>query len=375
MNKLLVVIGFFGATLIGFAQQKMLFDHPEDLEITRKAVEKIYNYDFEGGAKYIELLKKDYSKHPAYITLQCLSMYQQSVFDLEKDKEAPDYYEKLKQGLVYADALYNKKSQSDEAVFFELIIHSYLALYHNENKNVLSAAGKGKRTYKYLKKGYKRKEYNPEFYLTSGLLDFYTVRYPESNPMAKPIMWFFPDGDKERGIKYIEEGAKKATFTKPECYGYLMHIYLKYQNDFLKAEKTSKEALGLYPNNLFIKCRYTEALLFGGKYEEAKVYINELLDSDMEFFKFVGYTLNGIYYERSKENHEIARNNFAKAKEIGEKNVKVTFDYLSMVYNGLARYYNHVKDEDKASLYYELSLEIAEHVSVIEEAKAYLDAH
>ncbi len=375
MNKLLFFLVLFGSTLSGVAQQKMLFDHPKDLEIARKAVGKIYNYDFKGGEVYIEQLKKDYGHHPAYITLQCLSMYQQSVFDLTKDKEAPDYYAKLKLGLEYADELYNKKSQSDEAIFFELILHSYLALYHNENKNVLSAAGEGKRAYKYLKKGYKRKESNPEFYLTSGLLDFYVVRYPEAYPIAKPIMWFFPDGDKARGIKYIKLGAQNATFTKPECYNYLIHIYLKYQDDYSAAEKTSKEMIKLFPGNDFNKCRYAEALLFGGKAEAAKQEINKLLNSKIEFFKFVGYTLNGIYYEQYKKNDEIARNNFAMAKEIGEKNVKVTYDYLSMVYNGLGRHYAKMSDIEKAETYYGLSLGIAEYVSVIKEAKDYLDAH
>lgn len=375
MNKLLFTILFFGSTLLGVAQQKMLFDHPKDLEIARKAVEKIYNYDFKGGEVYIQKLKKDYEHHPAYITLQCLSMYQQSVFDLTKDKEAPDYYAKLKLGLEYADQLYSKKSQSDEAIFFELVMHSYLALYHNENKNVLSAASEGKRTYKYLKKGYKRKESNPEFYLMSGLLDFYVVRYPEANPIAKPIMWFFPDGDKERGIQYIKTGAQKATFTKPECYSYLIHIYLKYQDDYSKAEIASKQMINLFPGNGHNKCRYAEALLFGGKYEAAKQEINKLLESKIEFFQFVGYTLNGLYYEQYKHNDEIARNNFAMAKEIGEKNVKVTYDYLSMVYNGLGRYYKKAGDIEKAEAYYELSLGIAEYVSVIKEAKHFLDTH
>ena len=106
-----------------------------------------------------------------------------------------------------------------------------------------------------------------------------------------------------------------------------------------------------------------------------KQEINKLLDSKIEFFQFVGYTLNGIYYEQHKHNDEIARNNFAMAKEIGEKNVKVTYDYLSMVYNGLGRHYAKTGDIEKAKIYYELSLGIAEYVSVIKEAKDFLDTH
>ena len=139
--KSLLIMSFFLFTQLSFAQQKMIFDHPEDLKWAQLAVEQVYNYQFAAADVYIERLKEDYEKHPVYNTLKSLAMYQQSVFDLEKDKNDPVYHAKLKSALEYADLLYKSHKDSDEAIFFELLVHSYLALYHNENKNFMNAAG------------------------------------------------------------------------------------------------------------------------------------------------------------------------------------------------------------------------------------------
>lgn len=367
---ILLLINFSFAVL---SQQKMIFDHPEDLEIAQKAIQKIYNNEFKEGKEYAIKLKKDYEKHPAYTLLECISLYQKSVFDIDKDKEDPFYYSKLKLTLSHANTLYENSPNSDEAIFFELIIHSLLARYNNENKKFLNAAGEAKRSYKYIKKGYKRKESNSEFYLSSGLLDYYLVQYPEANPIVKPLVAaFFPKGNKEQGIDYFKKGAKKAVFTQPECYGYLNLVLLKYENRYEEGLKYTKEALDLYPKNTFNRCQYAEALLFTKDYQKAKKEIDQLFKSDIAFFKFVGYTLNGIYFEKYKKDYKTAYENYTKAVEIGERNVKVSFDYLSMAYNGLGRYYDHKNEEKSASSYYKKSLKIAEYVSVKTEAKAYL---
>ena len=342
------------------------------MEIAKKIVDHVYNYEFEEADKYLNKIKVKYEKHAAYTVLKSLRIYQQSVFDLDKDKADLEYLALLERSIKYADQLYKEDPKSDEAIFFELLTHSYLALYENENKNYINAATEGKRTYKYFKKGYNRKESNPEFYLSSGLLDYYIEQYPELNPSVKPLMWFFPDGDKERALRYFRLGADKAVFTSPECLSYLVHIYVKYESDFSNALLIGKECVEKYPKNLFLRARYIEALLAMKKYHEAKIEIDLLLSSDLLFFQFVGYTLNGVYYEEYRHNYEIAKNNFLKAVEIGEKNVKVTFDYLSMAYNGLGRVYDHDKDEIRAKYYFEKSLEIVEYESVKKEAKMYL---
>ena len=307
--------------------------------------------------------------------LRLLRLYQQSVFDLNKDKSDSDYLALLELSIKHADQLYKEDPKSDESVFFELISHSYLALYHNENKNYITAATEGKRTYKYFKKGYSRKESNPEFYLSSGLLDYYIEQYPESNPSVKPLMWFFPDGDRERAFEYFKLGANKAVFTSPECLSYLIHIYIKYEGDFSSALIIGEECIEKYPANLYLRTRYIEALLGLKKYSEAKNEIDILLKSKLEFFQFVGYTLNGIYYEEYRKKYGISKNNYLKAIEIGEKNVKVTFDYLSMAYNGLGRYFDRIKNITEAEECFDKSLEIAEYESVKEEAEMFLDKY
>lgn len=172
-NFIFITLCLLGDIHLSAQSDMRIFKDQNSLDIAKQIVDNVYNYDFAKAEELIESLKPKYGEHPAYIIMKCLSRYQKSVFDIDRDKADPTYYEWLKKAIRLSDEMYDKDSDDDEAIFFELISHSYLALYHNENKNMLSAASEGKRTYKYLKKGYSRKEQNPEFYLSSGLLDYY----------------------------------------------------------------------------------------------------------------------------------------------------------------------------------------------------------
>lgn len=374
MTRTGLVFIFVLHVLVGFSQQKKaVFSDPVALKYAQEVVDKAYNYDFDDAGKSLLFFTKSYSNHPVYPILSTLISYQKSVFDLRKVANDVSYYNNLKLASKLADELYEEMGDTDEAIFFELLAHSYLAMYHNENKNYMSAVGEGRKFYKYLKKGYDRKESNPEFYFTSGLFDLYIDIYPKVNPSVAPIMWFFPDGDKNRAMQFFAIGANKAVFTKPENMAYLIHVNLKYDMNYTEGVKEAKRTCLEYPNNLYFKSRYAEALVFNKQYTEAKEEIDKLLNSGIEYFQFIGYVLNGLYYEHGRDNVEIAKNNYLRAKELGEVNTKLTFDYLSMVYNGLARAYIQENKKESVKYYYKKSLSIAEYTSVKKEAEAYLN--
>lgn len=374
MTRAGLFIVFVLNVFVGVSQQKKkVFADPVALKHAEEVVDKAYNYDFDGASKSLSYFTKSYSNHPVYPILSTVIAYQKSVLNLRKVVEDVSYYNNLKLASKYADELYAEMGDADEAIFFELLAHSYLAMYHNENKNHVSAVGEGRKFYKYLKKGYDRKESNPEFYFTSGLFDLYIDVYPKVHPSVAPIMWFFPDGDKNRAMQFFSIGAQKSVFTKPENMSYLIHVNLKYDMKYAEGVKEGARTCAAYPNNLYFRARYAEALVFNKQYEEAKIEIDKLLNSGIEYFQFIGYALNGLYYEHGKNNIEVAKNNYLRAKEIGEVNTNLTYDFLSMVYNGLARAYIHENKKESTKYYYKKSLSIAEYTSVRQEAEAYLD--
>lgn len=67
--------------------------------------------------------------------------------------------------------------------------HGYIALIHNYNNEKMKAASEAKKAYDYVMDGFKYMQHNPEFYFSSGLYNYYMIRYPEDHPIVKPVVF------------------------------------------------------------------------------------------------------------------------------------------------------------------------------------------
>ncbi len=372
MKQFLFFLTFF-LSFFGFSQRRIYSDS-EGRKLGREALNKIYNYDFNEAEKLIEQkIKPLYEFHPAYPLLKSFVYYHKSLPLLGDNPYKEEHLLSLQQTIEYADKMLDKDKNDLEATFFMMLGSSFLALFHADNGDYFKAMSEAKTTYSYIKKGFKLKEKNADFYLSSGLYHYYVVQYPENKPIVKPLMWFFPNGDKVKGLSWVKLGAQKGFFTKAEALMYLTHIELKYEESYSEAVKYGGQLSKLYPNNSFFLAQYAETLLFNKEYEKAKVELDKLQKSDQEFFQMAAYTLLGIYYEKGKNKYEIASSYYTKAQKIGERNTKYSYDYLGFCYAGYARIALVKSNKEKAKHWYEKTLDTSEYPSVKREAEQFLD--
>ena len=87
--------------------------------------------------------------------------------------------------------------------------------------------------------------------------------------MLRPILMFFPKGEKELGIKQLEEVANNAFYTRVEAQYFLMRIKAFEENNIFEALRLGEYMFTRYPNNPYFHRFYARMLYSAGQYNKA----------------------------------------------------------------------------------------------------------
>ncbi len=333
-----------------------------------KTLDNVYNNNFVESDNLIRQLQTRYPQHPAGPMLRAMHLYWQFI-PLQSNRNAvAQYAQACEQALVLAKKRLNKDPNDPEGVFFALTAHSYLALNHHNNDQIMRGVDEARRTYSYMKQGFTLMEKNPEFYFTTGLYNYYVERYPMDNPIVKPMMWFFKSGNMPLGLRQMETAARRATFTRYETAYYLAHIYLQHENTPTRASSWLRGLSERFPNNPIYLMRYIESLLLTDRPAEATALLPRLKAMNRPFLTVPIRLFEGLLAQ-TKNDREAAEHFQAALRS--PTVAPYTKEYHAMAYTGLARIALRSNNRSLAKTYYGKALEVADYKSVQAEAKGF----
>jgi len=139
-----------------------------------------------------------------------------------------------------------------------------------------------------------------ELKFLASLYHYFYQYYKSENPVFGPLMWFFKEGDKNTGLRWLEEVASQESIVRAEALIYLSHIYLRLENEPERAFHYAETLHRLYPDNLKFHELYIESLLATGSMKkEDKGMIEELMKADKVYFQKYGKTYNALFLANS----------------------------------------------------------------------------
>ena len=349
---------------------QILYDTPTQ-ELVLEAIDHIYNYEFAAVEPVARQIRAKYPNHPVNAMLKAMQMQWQYLPVKDNKAMSGQYAKLLEECIAKAKVLEKNEKTRPEAAFFSMAGHGYVALIHNYNDEKMKAASEAKKAYDYVMAGFKYMNHNPEFYFSSGLYNYYIIRYPEDHPIVKPVVLFFKDGNREEGLRQMDIASKKGMFTRTESSFYLARIYLKHEQRYDKASSYLGNLVEKYPNNPIFLMKHTEALLLLGKYDEAQPFIEKLKKRNESFFSLVSHTLEGMYLEKQSRNDQAAQRLYLTAIR-QPRDEEYTKEYQAFAYAGLARIAIRAGDKRKATEYYKIVSDLAEYKGTLKEAKNFL---
>ena len=361
----LLIIGTFYCLQIWPQQAKM--------ELVKQGMDHIYNLDFQKSQVVIDRIERKLKGSAIPDLMKALEVFWQ-YYPVHLQEVALSRY----QG--YLERSYNRSLEvlendpkNPEATFLAMAAQGLLAESYAESGRSFKAVGAAKRAYNYVKEGAARKDQFEEFYLSTGLYNYYREYYPEAHPIYKPFMSFFMKGDKELGIKQLEYAAKNTSISHVIAKYYLSYIYLRYEHIPVKALRQGKNLHETYPGNKLFSAIYLESLIINKKYQEATPLAMRLQSDSNPFLKIYGDLFMGVIEEEKNMNFQLAEKLYQRVLRSNDKHDMERDHLEAYAYLGLGRIYQQRNDPAQARKFFRESMDKAGTEAMKNEAKSYLN--
>jgi tetratricopeptide (TPR) repeat protein len=370
MLALLFVLFFLGSTSsraqmetdsiftdIGKSENYLLLDKSLQFRIT-DAVNSMYNFDFATAERGFTVLKYTYPDHPLPYFLMGLSQWWKIAVDMENKSHDAAFLSQMDEAIEKAKALYDKDPNNKEASFFLAGAYGFQGRLHSERQNWTKATFAGKNALKYLELSKGEDELNPELLLGDALFNYFSVWIPKNYPLLKPVMVLFPKGDKDLGIKQLEDVATNAFYARVEAQYFLFRLYASEERQPFKALTITSYLHDKYPNNPYFHRFFARQLYAVGRGDEAKDVSLEILRRIDE--GWTGYEGNsGRYaaffaaqhYERIGDT-ATAKRYYLKALSFGEETESQESGYHLYALIQLGKIAVAENDKKKAKVYF-----------------------
>ena len=214
-----------------------------------QGIEQIYNIKFEKAEKTFRGLIADYPKHPAGRFF--LAMIDWWKIRLNSGNEDYDdiFYQKLEDVIYFCEEILDDDSENVDALFFLGGSIGFRGRLRIMRESWLSAADDGREALPVVEEAALLDPDNLDVQLGFGIYNYYAEVIPDEYPLVKPLMIFFPSGDKKLGIKQLKSTAMNGLYAKHEARYFLMTLYYNFEKDWESAQHYSEMLTSSFPNN------------------------------------------------------------------------------------------------------------------------------
>ena len=283
-----------------------------------EAINSMYNFEFKKAQSHFNYLQKKYPWHPLPYLLKGLNYWWQIVPNYDNTSYDRDFLAYMDTTKITAENIRDNYNEI-EGAFFLAAAYAFEGRLHSERRDYRKAALAGSKSLKYLGDCRGHEDYSPELLFGDALFNYYAQWIREEYPLLRPIMMFFPKGDKQKGIDQLKEVTRNAFYSRTEAQFYLIRILSSGEDrDMQEALRVGKILHKDYPDNPYFHRYYTRLLYQSGRYADAQKNSLDIL-SNVDSVK-AGYEANSARYACFFLGHiyEIKRN-YADAKTYYEK--------------------------------------------------------
>jgi len=372
LKKLLILFFIFPILI---SAQKADFD-----STIFKGINHIYNINFPEAEKTFREVLADYPDHPAGRFFLAMIDWWKILLDLDNESYDDIFFAKLEDVIYQCDDLLEKNPNNVDALFFKGGAIGFRGRLRAFRESWIKAADDGREAMPLVNTAYKIDPGNVDIKLGFGIYDYYASVIPDKFPFIKPLMVFFPKGDKTRGLKELEFVAENGKYARVESKYFLMTLYYQFEENFTRAEIYAKQLTQEFPDNPLFKRYLGRINVKKGDYFTASSIFSDIFTRSNK--KHTGYSdfirREAAYYlgVNKKLNGEIdsALVYFKECADISkriDKEEESGFLVNSILYLGMLNDQN--ANRDAAIKYYNELLGIRDYANSHNQAKRYLE--
>lgn len=237
--------------------------------VVTTGIKQIYNIKFTEAEKTFRSLIADYPDKPAGRFF--LAMVDWWKILINPDNESLDdiFFQKLEDVIYQCDEILDKDPNNVDALFFKGGAIGFRGRLRAYRESWIKAADDGREALPIVEHAYKLDPNNFDVQLGFGIYNYYASVIPNEYPLIKPLMIFFPDGDKQKGIEQLTNTAANGKYAKYEARYFLMTLYYTYEKNPYKAEEYARLLTSDFPDNPVFERWYGRVAAKKGNYVQA----------------------------------------------------------------------------------------------------------
>ncbi len=244
MTKYIALLIFLFAITLQIKGQDAKFD-----SIVVKGIKQIYSIELKQAEKTFNKLITDYPNHPAGKFFLAMLDWWRILLDTSTEQRDELFYEKIEEVIEHCDKILDEDPENIDALFFKGGAIGFRGRLSALRESWLSAADDGREALPLVEEAGELDPDNVDVKLGFGIYNYYASVIPEKYPIVKPLMIFFPSGDKSLGIKQLMDVAQNGKYTKYESRYFLMSLYYRFELNYDAAEEYSQMLNDDFPNN------------------------------------------------------------------------------------------------------------------------------
>jgi hypothetical protein len=343
----------------------LLLDKDIQLELGG-AVQNLYNFKFDKSDKQFLSLRRRYPQHPMAYFLLGLStwwrMMPNNVTDTRYDQRFLAY---LDTAQTKAETLYKTDSHNYEACFFLSAAYGMEARLHAERHNWRKATVASRRALIYLEKSKEANGLSSEFLFGEGLFNYYAVWIAEEYKWLRPVLFFFPKGDKARGLAQLRQVGQTAFYTGTEANFFLVTILNSdRENKAADAYVLAQQLATQFPDNSRFQLDYAKLAFKLSRFEESEAaslaVLRKYAAGQVGYGPYAGraatYILGYLMQYKYRDLAQ-AKDYYQRCMAYSEQAGMAKQGYYIFAEAGLARLALHDSDPATARRYYRAVLE------------------
>lgn len=241
MNKLLFTLIVCSNLIFG---QTAKFD-----SLLEKGIDQIYSLQFKSAEQTFLQFEKKYPDRPEGKFFEAMITWWKIMVDLDNKEYDKKFKDQLDDVIDFCDDILDKNSKRVDAIFFKGGAYGFKGRLASIREDWMDAAGDGKEAMPLVYDAYELDPDNKDVQLGFGIYNYYADVIPKKYSFLKPVMFFFPKGNRKKGLEQLEDVAKNGKYTKVETKYFLMTIYFSFEDNYGKAQEYAEDLAAAYPDN------------------------------------------------------------------------------------------------------------------------------
>jgi hypothetical protein len=358
----------------------LLLDKDIQLELDG-AVQNLYNFKYDKAEKQFRSLRRRYPHHPRPYFLLGLSTWWK-IMPTNFDSKQYDkvFFAYMDTANTYSERMVKADPHNYEGYFFLSAANGFSARLNSERHNWRKATVDSKQALNYLQKSSEANGLSPEFLFGEALFNYYAVWIPDNYPLLKPVLLFFPKGNKQLGLSQLRTVANTGFYTGVEAKVFLMKLLHNDEHQTAAAMPIARGLALKYPDNGYFARFYALLCFDQADFAECERVSKDILDklnvgmpgyeasSGRYASYFMGYLMQYKYRDLPK-----AKDYYQRCIVFAESNGETDGGFYLFANANLARMADRDRDIATAHRYFEVVADKADRKSdQYKEAKAWL---